>query len=260
MLTETRRILKHAIAKGGTTVSNYLNSKGEAGLFQLELLVYGRAGEPCRCGAPSSVWSRPGAAPFSVPSASRSGTAIFDRLPWFTESRISFRLQPRPWNQNYFPVGRRNLAETGFSITIDAQGQTGDAAFSRLPEPVSRRSPADLPERYRYAIKSEVNRMKYLYALLAGLLGALVLALPAAAGEKNVVGWIEKVRIYPGNFVVHAKLDSGAEYSSLDAANLTEFDRDGKRWVRFDLSERDGQEDYHRAAPVAHGHDQAALS
>jgi formamidopyrimidine-DNA glycosylase len=51
VLTETRRILKHAIKKGGTTVSNYLNSKGEAGLFQLELLAYGRAGEPCRCGA-----------------------------------------------------------------------------------------------------------------------------------------------------------------------------------------------------------------
>jgi formamidopyrimidine-DNA glycosylase len=52
VLTETRRILKHAIKKGGTTVANYLNSKGEAGLFQLELLVYGRAGQPCpRCGA-----------------------------------------------------------------------------------------------------------------------------------------------------------------------------------------------------------------
>jgi hypothetical protein len=83
--------------------------------------------------------------------------------------------------------------------------------------------------------------MKYLYSLLAGLLAALVLAPPGTAGEKTVVGWIEKVRIYPGNFVVHAKLDSGAEYSSLDAANLTEFDRDGKPWVRFDLTERDGQ-------------------
>ena len=59
--------------------------------------------------------------------------------------------------------------------------------------------------------------------------------------EKKVVGWIEKVRISPGNFIVHAKLDSGAEYSSLDAANLTEFDRKGEPWVRFDLTERDGQ-------------------
>jgi len=79
--------------------------------------------------------------------------------------------------------------------------------------------------------------MKYPLALVAGLLGALVLALPAMAGEKKVVGWIEKVRLYPGNLIVHAKLDSGAEYSSLDATNLTEFDRNGKRWVRFDLNQ-----------------------
>lgn len=51
VLKETRRILKRSIVKGGTTVANYLNSRGEAGLFQLELMVYGRAGEPCRrCG------------------------------------------------------------------------------------------------------------------------------------------------------------------------------------------------------------------
>ena len=80
--------------------------------------------------------------------------------------------------------------------------------------------------------------MKYLYSLLAGLLAALALAPSVMAGEKTIVGWIEKVRIYPGNFVVHAKLDSGAEYSSLDAANLTEFERDGKPWVRFDLEEK----------------------
>ncbi|MFA5110552.1 MAG: bifunctional DNA-formamidopyrimidine glycosylase/DNA-(apurinic or apyrimidinic site) lyase [Desulfobaccales bacterium] len=53
VLRQTRRILKQAISKGGTTVSDYLNSRGESGLFQLELKVYGREGLPCgRCGAP----------------------------------------------------------------------------------------------------------------------------------------------------------------------------------------------------------------
>lgn len=52
VLKETRRILREAIRQGGTTVSNYLNSRGEAGLFQVRLLVYGKEGEPCRrCGA-----------------------------------------------------------------------------------------------------------------------------------------------------------------------------------------------------------------
>ena len=51
VLKETRRILKRAIRQGGTTVNDYLNSHGETGLFQVELMVYGREGEPClRCG------------------------------------------------------------------------------------------------------------------------------------------------------------------------------------------------------------------
>ena len=47
VLKETRRILKRAIRQGGTTVNDYLNSHGETGLFQVELMVYGRGGEPC---------------------------------------------------------------------------------------------------------------------------------------------------------------------------------------------------------------------
>lgn len=47
----TRRILQAAIASQGTTVRDYRTGTGEPGGFQLELLVYERAGEPCRrCG------------------------------------------------------------------------------------------------------------------------------------------------------------------------------------------------------------------
>jgi formamidopyrimidine-DNA glycosylase len=68
VLRETRRILRYAIKKGGTTVSDYLNSKGEAGLFQLELLVYGRAGEPCsRCSAPIARLVQAGRSSFFCP-------------------------------------------------------------------------------------------------------------------------------------------------------------------------------------------------
>lgn len=46
-----RRILEAAIVSNGTTVRDYRTGTGEAGSFQLELLVYGREGEPCRvCG------------------------------------------------------------------------------------------------------------------------------------------------------------------------------------------------------------------
>jgi hypothetical protein len=92
--------------------------------------------------------------------------------------------------------------------------------------------------------------MKYPFTLVAGLIGALVLALPVMAAEKTIAGWIEKVRIYPGNFLVHAKLDSGAEYSSLDAGNMQFFERNGQKWVRFDLAEKREGKDITFERPV----------
>jgi formamidopyrimidine-DNA glycosylase len=48
---EIRRILAAAIGSNGTTIRDYKTGTGESGNFQLELLVYGREGEPCRrCG------------------------------------------------------------------------------------------------------------------------------------------------------------------------------------------------------------------
>jgi formamidopyrimidine-DNA glycosylase len=45
------RILRAAIRAKGSTVRDYRTGTGEPGRFQLELLVYDRAGEPClRCG------------------------------------------------------------------------------------------------------------------------------------------------------------------------------------------------------------------
>lgn len=40
--------LKEAVEKGGSTIRSYVNSQGEIGMFQLELLAYGRNGEPCK--------------------------------------------------------------------------------------------------------------------------------------------------------------------------------------------------------------------
>lgn len=50
---EVKRVLRHAIGRGGTTLRDFLNESGEPGYFAQELFVYGRAGEPCkRCGTP----------------------------------------------------------------------------------------------------------------------------------------------------------------------------------------------------------------
>jgi formamidopyrimidine-DNA glycosylase len=45
-----RRVLRRAIAAGGTTISDYIRPDGQPGGYQEERRVYGRTGEPCpRC-------------------------------------------------------------------------------------------------------------------------------------------------------------------------------------------------------------------
>lgn len=48
---EIKRILAHAIERGGTTLRDFITPDGAPGYFELELRTYGRGGEPCvRCG------------------------------------------------------------------------------------------------------------------------------------------------------------------------------------------------------------------
>jgi formamidopyrimidine-DNA glycosylase len=48
-----KRILAHAIERGGTTLRDFISPDGLPGYFELELSAYGRGGEPCpRCGRP----------------------------------------------------------------------------------------------------------------------------------------------------------------------------------------------------------------
>jgi formamidopyrimidine-DNA glycosylase len=45
-------VLEDAIARGGTTLRDYVSAEGQPGFFQLDLKAYGRAGLPCpRCAA-----------------------------------------------------------------------------------------------------------------------------------------------------------------------------------------------------------------
>ncbi|MCC6194349.1 MAG: bifunctional DNA-formamidopyrimidine glycosylase/DNA-(apurinic or apyrimidinic site) lyase [Burkholderiales bacterium] len=48
LVDAVREVLAEAIAKGGSTLRDYVDADGEAGYFQLAYFVYGREGEPCR--------------------------------------------------------------------------------------------------------------------------------------------------------------------------------------------------------------------
>lgn len=48
-----KQVLQEAIRLGGSSISDYVDSEGQEGFFQLKHRVYGREGEPCRkCGTP----------------------------------------------------------------------------------------------------------------------------------------------------------------------------------------------------------------
>jgi hypothetical protein len=61
---------------------------------------------------------------------------------------------------------------------------------------------------------------------------------PCLLAGKFIVGEFEDVRIDPPALIAAARIDSGAETSSIDARNIFEFQRDGANWVRFDFVDR----------------------
>ncbi|BES72031.1 ATP-dependent zinc protease [Marinobacter nanhaiticus D15-8W] len=50
-----------------------------------------------------------------------------------------------------------------------------------------------------------------------------------------IVGELERVHFMEPGLTYEARVDSGAETSSLDARNVTYFERNGEDWVRFDV-------------------------
>lgn len=72
----------------------------------------------------------------------------------------------------------------------------------------------------------------------------LAVAVPVAAkpGEDAAVaGWIETARLLPSGLELEAKLDSGAEHSSLHVEKRRYFRRDGERWIRFTVEGQSGR-------------------
>lgn len=69
IITNSRLVLEDAIACGGTTISDYVNSRGEKGYFQTRLQVYGREGEAClSCRGPIHQVRLGGRASYYCPS------------------------------------------------------------------------------------------------------------------------------------------------------------------------------------------------
>jgi len=74
--------------------------------------------------------------------------------------------------------------------------------------------------------------------MLTGLMGVIAAAESGATPPPSpqTIGWIEPVQVQ--GLVLDAKIDTGADSSSIAAGSVTEFERDGQPWVRFTLRHR----------------------
>lgn len=68
--------------------------------------------------------------------------------------------------------------------------------------------------------------------------------------EKQLIGEAERVHLSPLDLVFNARIDTGATTSSLDARNIQHFERDGRRWVRFDTQHPESGEELAFERPV----------
>jgi hypothetical protein len=57
----------------------------------------------------------------------------------------------------------------------------------------------------------------------------------------TTAGWIETVTFPDYGIAIDAKLDTGADSSSIDVTDLDRFKRNGKVWYRFTLTGSDGK-------------------
>ena len=76
------------------------------------------------------------------------------------------------------------------------------------------------------------------------MIALLTFALPGSplqADDKAISGWIEKVYIVPDGLFFHAKIDTGADNSSLNAPDWKILERDNEQWVSFRLKDSAGK-------------------
>lgn len=85
-----------------------------------------------------------------------------------------------------------------------------------------------------------------IYSLIAVITLSLSASSETMAANRNleILGWVENAWLHDPEMKIKAKLDTGAETSSLDAEIVKKFRKGGKRWVRFKVRDRESNEEY----------------
>lgn len=82
--------------------------------------------------------------------------------------------------------------------------------------------PADTPETLKNISRAKISEKTY-YPL-------------------GIIGEVEPTYLKDMKSVFPARIDTGAETSSIDVTNIKEFERDGDSWVSFDIENRETKE------------------
>ena len=85
---------------------------------------------------------------------------------------------------------------------------------------------------------------KIIFIISVVLMPALTTSAWSDPIDLQILGWIENAQLPDPGLELKAKLDTGAETSSLDARVLKKFRKAGKRWVRFAVIDRESGEEF----------------
>ena len=72
----------------------------------------------------------------------------------------------------------------------------------------------------------------------------------APVSQFHTIGEVEYVDILPTGMRQKARIDTGAETTSIDARDVQPYERDGKAWVKFTVVDRNSNQPKHFKLPV----------
>lgn len=89
------------------------------------------------------------------------------------------------------------------------------------------------------------DAMKFFFRFLISFIFVVIISPELVAKEvmtKELIGWVENVRITPGDVLITAKIDTGADTSSLHCDCVNKFIRNGEPWVKFNITGNNGKQ------------------
>ena len=108
----------------------------------------------------------------------------------------------------------------------------------------------ELLDRQRLQMVRMNKQLQALTAATPAFAAADCPAQPGALDGKTIIGESEWIYLAPPGHHYQARVDSGAATSSLSATNITPFERNGEKWVRFWLQHDDESTPIEVEAPL----------